>query len=283
MSARRSLDVREDKPKTSISLDTKGVQIGPLLREQLKKDFIEGAVQSRVTIAMAGDDAGQIKQSLNGDGELVFSDGAIKGIDLPGMVRNVKAKFGLVQQGDQRPRTDFSELKSKFTLTNGLFNTPDTTMMSPVLRVVATGKADLVKETIDFVVDPKFVGTLKGQGDTMERTGVLVPVLVAGTFDSPTFRPDLAKMLKQDLTEVLPEAEKLKDRLKEQQNQGVETLRQKLGKDILGDKQAPQQAPKETPQETPAEAAPEKPPQKKKPKTPEEKAKELLKNLPFSK
>ena len=271
VAAKGSLDVRETIAKSSLMLETKGVQIGPLLREQLKKDFLEGALESRVSIAMTGDDADQIKRSLNGDGALDFSDGAIKGIDLPGMVRNVKAKFGLVKPVGERPRTDFSELKSQFTITNGIFDTSKTTMMSPVLRVVATGKADLVKETIDFIVDPKFVGTLKGQGDTKERLGVLVPVLVAGTFSSPTFRPDLAKMIQQDLTEVLPEAEKLKERLKEQQEKGRETLKKTLERGILGEKQVP------------TEPAQEKSPQKAKPKTPEEKAKELLKGLPFGK
>ena len=168
-------------------------------------------------------------------------------------------------------KTDFSELKSQFTITNGVSNTPNTTMMSPVLRVVATGKADLVKETLDFTVDPKFVGTLKGQGDTKERSGVVVPVLVAGTFSSPTFRPDLAKMLKQDFTQVLPEAGALKDRLKEQQDQGKEALKKTLEKGILGQKQGPPEAPKKGSS------------QQEKPKTPAEMAKELLKGLPFSK
>jgi len=271
VAAKGSLDVRENIAKSSLTLETKGVQIGPLLREQLKKDFLEGALESKVSIAMTGDDAYQIKRSLNGNGELVFSDGAIKGIDIPGMVRNLEAKLGLVKQGGERPRTDFSELKSQFTITNGLFNTPNSTMMSPVLRLVATGKADLVKETLDFVVDPKFIGTLKGQGDTMQHSGVVVPLLVAGTFSAPTFRPDLAKMIKQDFTEVLPEAEKLKERLKEQQDQGREALKKKLEQGILGQQKAP------------PEPAPEKPSQEEKPKTPEEKAKELLKGLPFGK
>ena len=271
VAAKGSLDVRENLAKSSLTLETKGVQIGPLLREQLKKDFLEGALESKVSIAMTGENADQIKRSLNGNGVLVFSDGAIKGIDLPGMVRNVKAKFGFATPGGERPRTDFSELKSQFKITTGVFDTPNTTMMSPVLRAVAKGKADLVKETIDFVIDPKFVGTLKGQGDTMQRSGVLVPVLVAGTFSSPTFRPDLAKMIKQDFTEVLPEAEKLKERLKEQQDHGKQALKKKLEKGIFGQQKAP------------PEPAPEKPAQKEKTKTPEEKAKELLKGLPFGK
>jgi hypothetical protein len=98
-----------------------------------------------------------------------------------------------------------------------------------------------------------------------------VPVLVAGTFSSPTFRPDLAKMIQQDFTEVLPEAEKLKERLKAQQEKGKETLKKTLERGILGEKQVPR------------EPAQEKPSQKEKPKTFEEKAKELLKGLPLGK
>ena len=73
----------------------------------------------------------------------------------------------------------------------------------------------------------------------------MVPALVAGTFSSPTFRPDLEKLLKQDFTKVLPEAGALKDRLKEQQDQGKETLKKTLEKGILGQKQVPPEAPKE--------------------------------------
>ncbi len=72
LSAKGSLDVREDQAKSNLTLETKGVQIGPLLRGQLKKDVLEGALQSKVTIAMTGDDADQIKRSLNGDGALIY-------------------------------------------------------------------------------------------------------------------------------------------------------------------------------------------------------------------
>ncbi len=41
----------------------------------------------------------------------------------------------------------------------------------------AFGKADLGKETLDFLFDPKAVGTIKGQGDEKARAGVLVPII----------------------------------------------------------------------------------------------------------
>ena len=77
------------------------------------------------------------------------------------------------------------------------------------------GKADLVKETLDFRVEPKFVGTLKGQGDATKRSGITVSVLVTGTFSSPKFAPDLEDLLKQSLEQGIPESSQLKEILKD--------------------------------------------------------------------
>jgi AsmA protein len=207
------LDVGGDTPKSNMNLDAKGIQVGPLLKDVMKKEFLEGTFKTNASISMQGDDPDRIKKTLNGRGDMVFTDGAIVGIDLAGMVRNIKAKFGMGEAGGQKPRTDFSELNSPFTITNGVVNTPNTSMKSPLLRVIASGNADLVKETLDFRVEPKAVFTLKGQGDTKERSGIMVPVLVTGTFDSPKFRPDLKGMVKgltegiskpSDLKKILP-------------------------------------------------------------------------------
>jgi AsmA protein len=183
--------VRQDAPKTTVDFQTKGVQAGPLLRDVLKKDLIEGTANADASIQMEGDDPAVIKKTLNGKGQFLFTDGAVKGIDLAGMARDAKAAFGLAKSGEQKPKTDFSELNAPFTITNGLVNTPGTTMNSPLLRVLATGKANLVDESLDMRVETKVIGSLKGQGDTKQREGLTVPILVTGTFSSPSFAPDL--------------------------------------------------------------------------------------------
>ena len=72
-----------------------------------------------------------------------------------------------------------------------MFHTSETSLKSPLLRLLATGKADLVKETLDFRIDPKLVGTIKGQGDRKDRSGLEVPIIVSGSFAHPSFRPDV--------------------------------------------------------------------------------------------
>jgi AsmA protein len=201
LSVKGTIDVRQNVPRTAIDFQTESVQVGPLLRDLLQKDFIEGTANAQVSISMAGEQPEEIKRALNGKGQLVFRDGAVKGIDLAGMVRNVTSAFRPGEAVTEKPRTDFTELLAPFTITNGVVNTDGTNLASPLVRVVATGKANLVDESLDLRVEPKFVGTLKGQEDTKERSGIMVPVLVKGTFSAPSFRPDLKGMLEQQLKE----------------------------------------------------------------------------------
>ena len=225
------VNVQRESPQTNINLDAKNIQVGPLLKDVLQKDVLEGAANARFTMAMTGDDGAMIKRTLNGEGQVIFNDGAVVGIDLAGMVRNVKAAFGIEQKPVQRPRTDFSELEAPFTIVNGVVNTPATSLRSPLLRVVAAGSANLVDETLDFRVEPKVVGTIKGQGDTEQRTGLMVPVLVSGTFSKPKFAPDLAGVAKQQLEEKIlgsEPAEKLLDK------KGLEESAKGVIKGILG-------------------------------------------------
>jgi AsmA protein len=198
------LSVQNDVPGTNIQLKLDNVQAGPLFRDVLKKDFLEGMLKAQIDLIMKGDDAVAIKRTLDGNGDLLFKDGSIKGVDLNGMVHNAKAAFGLAEKGAKAPRTDFSELHVPFSVRNGLVSTANTALISPLIRLKASGNADLLKELLDFRLEPKLVGTLKGQGDTKDRSGLMVPVLVAGSFSSPKFRPDLEGMLKQEIGKSLP-------------------------------------------------------------------------------
>jgi AsmA protein len=220
-------DVRTDTPKNAATLNAKGIQVNPLLNDVLQKDFLEGLFLADLDVKLKGDDARMMKKTLNGEGELVFTNGAIKGVNLSDMAQNVKSAFGAAERGAETARTDFSEMRVPFTASNGVVQTPGSFVITPLMRLEATGKADLVQETLDFRVEPKGVATLKGKGDTKERKGITVPILVSGTFASPKFRPDMEGVAKQELEkrmkgvlegkegeETVPSGEKAKDLIK---------------------------------------------------------------------
>jgi AsmA protein len=166
--------------------------------------MIAGTARTDLDLAFAGSDPEAVTRSLNGRGDLLLADGAIIGVDLAGMVRDIKSTLtGKGGAGGERPRTDFSELKVPFTLRNGVFHTEQASLASPFLRLQATGKADLARERLDFLVEPKLVGTLKGQGDAKTRAGIGVPIRVAGSFADPEFRPDLKAAAQEELKGLL--------------------------------------------------------------------------------
>jgi AsmA protein len=219
LSGKAALDVRQDVPRTQLEVQMADVQFLPILKHVSGKDFLEGTLKADVTLRTQGDTAEDIKRTLNGKGEFLFKDGAIVGINLTEMVQNVRSAFGATGQGP-KPRTDFSEFRIPFTVTKGIADTKNTALVSPLVRVTAKGKADLVKEILNMRVVPKFVATLRGQGDSVRRAGVMVPVLVTGPFKSPVFSPDLAGMLKEQIMEEgIPDPDELKKRIKDKQKQ----------------------------------------------------------------
>ena len=228
------LNVAQDTPRSSLNLRVDSIQVGPLLQDVLQKDFLVGAANADINLAMAGDDPEKIKKTLNGKGELQFNDGAIVGIDLSAMARNVGAAFGLAKKGEERPRTDFTELLVPFTIKNGVVNTPQSSIKSPFIRITAVGTADLVQETLDFRVDPQAVATIKGQGDETKRSGIMVPVLVSGTFSKPTFRPDLSAATQQRIEKEIFESKEVQKVLEKEELKPLEKKAKGLLKGILG-------------------------------------------------
>lgn len=231
VASKLEFNVQKRNPRTNVTIDAKGIQAGPLMKDALQKELIEGTLKTNIGLSMTGETPDMIKQTLTGQGELLFTDGAIIGIDLANAVRNVKSSFGMGEQLTKKPRTDFAELKIPFTAKNGLVNTNGASLISPLIRVIVTGKTNLVKELLDLRVEPKFVATLKGQGDTEQRSGLMVPVLITGSFSDPKIRPDLKGMLDSG---VIPDAEGLKQILgtKEGQEEKIESVKEDVKKQI---------------------------------------------------
>jgi AsmA protein len=206
-----NMNFSQNVPRGTIKLQLKNVQTSPLMKDLSEKDFLEGAANAAGNLSFSGDDAETVKKTLNGNGDLRFSNGAIKGIDLVAMIQNVRAAFGDGQAIPAGSQTDFTELSVPFTITNGVVDTRQTNLQSHVLDVLVVGKANLVSEILDFRVEPKVVRKLGRQDDKKDYSKVTVPVLVGGTFSAPKFSPDLESLAKQQLQKKLLESDKVQE------------------------------------------------------------------------
>ena len=232
------LNVQKSIPVSTLNVALENVQVGPMLQDFTQKNSIEGMLKAEVALNLQGDSGELIKKSLGGQGDLLFQDGALIGLDLAQMARTIKSGFTLEQQGE-RPKTDFAELHAPFSITRGLVTTPETTLRSPFLRVALTGDANLVSEALDMEMKPTIVGTMKGQGDEKERSGLTIPILIGGTFKAPQFRPDLEALVKdkipskEELSEIIKTGKippERKDQFKEEVEQAKGLLKGLFGK-----------------------------------------------------
>ena len=207
-----TINVSQNTPRGTVKFQLKNVQAAPLLKDQVDKDFLEGVAHAAANLSFSGDDAGTIKKTLGGGGDLRFTDGAIKGIDLIAMIQNIQAAFGKGELNLSGSSTEFTELVAPFAIADGVVGTDQTRLQSHVLDALVVGKADLVSEKLDFRIEPKVVRKLgRQQDDQKEYSKVTVPVLVSGTFSNPKFRPDLESMAKQQIQEKLLESERVQE------------------------------------------------------------------------
>ncbi|MGP1393912.1 MAG: AsmA family protein [Inquilinaceae bacterium] len=192
------VDSAADLPTYRIDLQAAGIQAEPLLLAVAETDRLSGTSNVTLSVTSAGRDRQAILARLDGDGAVAFRDGAVKGVNLAALIRNVGTGF---LAGGEARSTDFAELSSTFAITGGLLQTDDLQMLAPLFRIEGTGEADLAAQTLNMRLVPRLVADIEGQGGQFDRSGLLVPVLVGGTFQNPTFQPDLSGLVEDALSD----------------------------------------------------------------------------------
>lgn len=191
------------------AFDLKDVQANPLLTDAVGFDRLEGGMGGTVQLATSGASQRALIGALQGKGDLAFKNGAIRGINLGAMVRNVATAF-TDPAARAAQKTDFAELFGTFTVANGIVKNTDLALLSPLLRVAGAGTVDLPKQAMNYRVEPKLAMTTEGQGGKQKVAGLTVPVIVAGPWSNLSFKPDLGAMVKDAIKEPTKAVEGVK-------------------------------------------------------------------------
>ena len=188
-----TVDASQSVPAVALTFDLAGFQANPFLSDAMDMTRLEGTANANLEVTGRGASQRAIVSSLDGSGKVQFTNGAIRGIDLASMVRNVTST--LTGAANSQQKTDFSEMGGTFTIKNGILTNNDMTMQSPLLRVSGKGTVDLPKQRVDYRVEPTMVASLQGQGGKSDLGGITVPVLIQGPWDNLSYRPDLSAMV----------------------------------------------------------------------------------------
>ncbi len=170
------------------------LQMLPLLKATAGFERLEGRGEAEFAVTAAGGSVAELVGALDGEGRVTMRDGAIVGVNIAAMVRQVMT-LGR-EGGDAPPKTDFAELGGSFTITDGILENRDLLLKAPLLRLDGEGTVDLPRRTLEYRLRPALAATLEGQGATREpvlKAGV--PIVLSGPWDAVEWRFDIGGTL----------------------------------------------------------------------------------------
>ena len=190
-----SVDATGKVPVQTFRFSLSNLDAYPFLDDVAAFQRIEGKAAIAIDLAASGASQRAMVSALAGTASFEFNDGAIRGINVAKMVRNLgSATLSGWQSGDAE-KTDFASLGASFKIAQGKAQTSDLHLSGPRVRVAGAGTVDLPVQTINLRVDPQVVASLEGQGGKNDLQGLGVPVAINGPWAAPSIYPDIAGIL----------------------------------------------------------------------------------------
>jgi AsmA protein len=195
--------VNANDNRFALKADLPGVAVGPLLKDALNNDMLEGKGNVALDVQTVGNTVTAMKKALAGNAQLSLKDGALKGINLDEVLRKVTKPSA---PGSQR--TDLSELTASFIIRNGVAHNDDLSGKSPVLSLSGAGDVNIGANSIDYLAKVSGPGSSTG--------GKTLPVKIDGTLDAPKFHPDFGALARDLLKDQTGKAkDKVEERAKD--------------------------------------------------------------------
>lgn len=214
-------------PRVAVQQNLSGISIGPLLRDLADKDLLEGRGNVALNVTTQGQTVSAMKKALDGTAAVNLTNGAIKGVNIAGMLRRAQSALAggvQTQAASATEQTDFSELKASFNIRDGVAHNDDLSAKSPLLRLGGNGDINIGAGSMDYVAKATVVGTLEGQGgkELSQLKGVTVPVRMSGLFDALKYSLDTKSLVTESAkAKIEQKKEEVKENAKEQLLKGL--------------------------------------------------------------
>jgi AsmA protein len=193
-SGKLTIDASKPIPTFDGDFRLEGVQAKPLLTDAAQFSMIDGSTKLALQISGDGEDVNKIKSSLRGQGSVVVSDGSIEGIDITAFISALgQGDFDLRQGPDAK--TTFSDLGGSFVISDGVAETHNLKMVSPLLKVSAEGTVDIARSSLDILAHPKIIEGPEGKSGANDLAGLTVPVRIEGPLEDPRIAPEIGSVL----------------------------------------------------------------------------------------
>ena len=215
------IDASQDIPSISVDEKLQGVNLSSLAKSMFDQDNISGTINGTFALSGAGRNLAAIRQDLDGNISLELVDGAWEGTDVWYELRAARAMFR--QEPAPEPslpaRTEFTSVSATGTVTDGIFENDDLLIKLPFLQLTGKGFIDLPAGQVYYGVEARVFDNSElmagvTEAELADFTKTVVPIRISGALKSPSVRPDIEAVFRQQVEGALEEQkEKLKNLL----------------------------------------------------------------------
>lgn len=159
-----------------------------------------GRLGASARLGGTGPDLASVLGSLRGAGEVVVSNGTLRGLDLAQIVVQFLGRAPIARPASGTP---FDRIAGYFALSDGRVRSDDLTLHSADYDIFARGTLRLETDTLDGRAEVVLSDTLSAQAGRevyrYARTGtrIVLPATVGGTLRQPRIRFDTAAAVRQ--------------------------------------------------------------------------------------
>lgn len=228
-----NVDASGDVPQLSVNEFINDVNIAAMLESMYGVTNVTGTVNANFALAGAGHAMSDIASDLDGSMSFELADGAWQGVDVWQQLRSARAIYKREDPPEPRlpARTEFTAITASGAVTDGVFNNDNLVAELPFLRVTGTGQVNLGSRELDYSVQARILETPEfmssaSEDELSDFTEALIPIRIRGPLASPTFRPDIEALFRQEVERALDET---------REELEAELLNQLLGGDSSGE------------------------------------------------
>lgn len=197
-----ALDGSDTIPRFGLELSLNGVAGEAFLRDAIDAWRLSGTGSIVVNMTASGRSERAWMRSLDGRVGIRFQNGAVKGIDLGAVARTIETALTGSAIGPGA-KTSFSELSASFVIKGGIGANRNLRLISPEVRLDGAGLVDIGNETLDYRLEPKALSSSRSLGGRLGLPDIGIPFRVKGSWDNPSYEPDLSGVMSSTLDAIL--------------------------------------------------------------------------------
>lgn len=229
------IDASGDVPSISVNEKLSGVNLSGLAKSMFDQENISGTINGSFALRGAGRNLAAIREDLDGNMSLELKDGAWEGTDIWHQLRTARAMYR--REPPPEPvlpaRTRFTSVSATGMVTDGIFENNDLKVLLPFLQLTGKGFIDLPAGHVDYSVDARILDkpelmTGVTEAELNDFTKTVVPVRISGALTSPSVRPDIEAVFRQQVEGALEEQK--------------QELKKRIFENLLGGEQKPKSA-----------------------------------------